>query len=184
MLQLVTMLGIALAVTGCVATSEIEPVKDPGDTAVSEQIKKYQNHFKRQSLPYINPLGCNTEVACSLAADFNDDGAIDYVALYEYSGPKRRGSARYIDLVMLYSIPGSSEPGQQIFTRVGKIDDENRTGSRLDIQLPGELTLPIGSIELERNGVNLVPTDKPPNLYSPTFYWNGAEFYSIVKEGD
>ncbi len=184
MLQLVTVLGIVLALTGCVAPSEVMPGTEPGDPAVSEQVKKYQNHFKRQSLPYINPLGCNADAACSLAADFNDDGVIDYVALYEYSGSKRRGSARYIDLVFLYSIPGSSEPGQQLFTRVGKIDDKNQTATSLEIQPPGVLTLPLGFIELERNGVNLVPTDSPPNLYSPTFYWDGEKFYSIVKEGD
>jgi hypothetical protein len=184
MLQLGTMLGIALAVTGCVATSKVEPGMNPGDTAVSEQIKKYQDHFKRQSLPYINPLGCSDDAPCSLAADFNDDGTIDYVALYEYSGSKRRGAARYIDLVFVYSIPGSSEAGQQVFTRVGKIDDKNQTAISLEIQPPGVLKLPIGQIELERNGVNLIPTDRPPNLYSPTFYWNGEKFYSIVKEGD
>lgn len=184
MLKPVTMLGFVLAVTGCVAPSETDPGMDPGDPAVSEQVKKYQNHFKRQSLPYIDPLGCNADVTCSLAADLNDDGAIDYVALYEYSGSKRRGSSRYIDLVFVYSIPGSSEPGQQVFTHVGKIDDKNQTAISLEIQPPGVLILPLGNIELERNGVNLIPTDRPPNLYTPTFYWDGEKFFPIVKEGD
>jgi hypothetical protein len=184
MLQLVTMLGIALAVTGCVATSEIEPVKDPGDTAVSEQIKKYQNHFKRQSLPYINPLGCNDDAPCSLAADFNDDGAIDYAALYEYSGSKRRGAARYIDLVFVYSVPDSEQPRQQVFTHIGDIDENNQTLVTLEVQDSGILKLPIGQMQLNNIGVNVIYSDRPSSLFAPTFYWDGAKFYSIVKEAD
>ena len=67
---------------------------------------------------------------------------------------------------------------------LNKINDKNQTRISLEIQPPGVLTLPLGSIELERNGVNLVPTDRPPDLYTPTFYWDGEKFFSIGKEGD
>ncbi|MCZ6619055.1 MAG: hypothetical protein O7E57_13085 [Gammaproteobacteria bacterium] len=40
---------------------------------------------------------------CTLAADFNGDGSLDYAALFEYIGAGNRFGSRYLDLIVFYS---------------------------------------------------------------------------------
>lgn len=149
-----------------------------------KQVKKHQKYFKQQSLPYIKPKGCSKASLCSLSADFNNDGSIDYVAIYEYAGSDNRTGDNYLDLVFIYSDKQSFKFKQQIFTRVGSIGGNNKALIKLEIQKKGTMKLPIGKVELDTIAVNVITKGKTANLYFPTFYWDGELFRSISKEDD
>ena len=140
--------------------------------------------FQQQNLPYMQPLGCDDNSACTLSDDFNNDGAVDFVGLFEYSGPNSRSENRYLDLVFVYPDIKTGQLKQQIFTYAGAISLKNIPAVRLEIQPKGTMELPIGKFELESLGVNVVNKGEPLSVYTPTFYWNGGKFFSIPKEDD
>ena len=182
MLRIQSFLSITVAISGCFIHSALALAGDQGEN--SKQIKKYQEIFQQQNLPYLRPKGCSKTTPCCLAADFNGDGVIDFAGLYEYSGPKHRSEDTYLDLVFIYSTSGSSDTEQEIFSYVGKINSAGEPQVELKIQDVGSMQLPVGKIELKHPGVNVLTKGKPQSVYTPTFYWNGKNFYSISKADD
>ncbi len=148
------------------------------------QIKKYETYFKGLNLPYMKPLGCSRTTPCQLVADFNDDGTEDLVGLYEYSGPKQRSNAWYLDLVIIYSTKDSAGPKHTIFTHVGRLDSKNQVLAKLETQEVGDMKLPLRTFKMQRPGINVMTKGQSPEAYFPTYYWNGKEFHAIVKAAD
>ena len=146
--------------------------------------EKHLEFFKAQNLPYMKPLGCRRGARCTLSQDFNNDGAVDFVGLFEYSGPISRTENSYLDLVFVYPDLRTGRMKQQIFTYEGTLNQKNIPKVRLEIQPKGTMKLPIGEFELKSLGVNVVSKADPTSLFTPTFYWNGQEFFSISKDID
>lgn len=171
--------ALSMILGGC-ATCTVDP---PVDGIDAETLAKNREQFKAYNLPYRLPRGCDAALRCALSADFNADGVDDFAALYEYAGPIRRGG-RHLDLVILYSSSDSAQPRSVIFTHVGGLDGVYRTAVGLELQPPGRLELPTGSIRLERPAINLVDTARPDDPYLPTYYWLDDKFQSISKADD
>ena len=184
MLRILPIFCVALFLISCATSSTNTFDTHHSDKSDSVMVKKYLNHFDRQSLPYLKPIGCSAKAPCSLTADFNDDGIIDFVGLYEYSGPTERIGANYVDLVILYSTKDSAQPTLQIFRYVGAIDKENQVLAKLEIQEAGEMQLPLGTITLKRPAINVRRDGQAPGTYFPTYYWTGTRFASIDKSDD
>ena len=146
--------------------------------------KEHLAYFRAQNLPYMKPLGCHRRARCTLSQDFNNDGAVDFVGLFEYSGPIVRAEDSYLDLVFVYPDLKTGQMKQQIFTYSGSLNKNNLPKVRLEVQPKGTMKLPIGKFELKSLGVNVVRKATPTSLFTPTFYWNGEEFAPISKEVD
>ena len=170
---------LLILVAGC-ATRTVTPP----DGIDAEALSKYRQQFRASNLPYRLPRGCDAMLRCAVSADLNDDGVADFAGLYEYAGSRRRGDGLHLDLVILYSHTATERPGSVIFTHVGRLDWAYRTTVGLDVQPPGPLKLPTGSIRLDRPAINLVDAARPDDLYLPTYYWQGDKFYSISKADD
>ncbi len=184
MLHIIPIFCAALLLTSCATSSTNTLDTHHSDKSNSVLAKQYLNYFDQQSLPYMKPIGCSAKAPCSLTADFNDDGIVDYVGLYEYSGPTERIGANYLDLVILYSTKDSAQPTHQIFRYVGAIDKKNQVLVKLERQEAGEMQLPLGTITLKRPAINVRRDGQAPGAYFPTYYWTGTRFVSIDKSDD
>lgn len=150
-----------------------------------DDIAHYRAYFKSLGLSYAEPRGCSADVPCSVAGDFNDDGVRDLAALYEYTGGQARRARWNLDLVILYSQRGSSEPAHVVFTHVGQVDAKTGAAmSSLALQEMGLMKVPHGMISLERPGINVIFGRNTAADQYPTFYWRGERFYAIDKSDD
>lgn len=173
--------ALLILVAGC-ATRTVDRTADGID---AETLAKYRQQIRAANLAYRLPRGCDAVPCCVVSADLNDDGIADFAGLYEYAGSRSRGgSGRHLDLVKLHSRTGTQGLGSVIFTHVGRLDKAYRTTVGLEIQPPGILKIPTGSIESARPVINLVDAARPDNLYLPTYYRQVDKFHSISKAGD
>lgn len=149
-----------------------------------DDVERYRAYFKELGLPYAQPRGCIADAPCSVTADFNDDGVRDLAALYEYSGDKSRRERWNLDLVIIYSQGGSSEPTHVVFSHVGQVDAKTDEAFSLAIQEKGMMKIPSGEITLDRPGINVIYGRNTGADQFPTFYWRGDRFYAIDKSDD
>jgi len=149
-----------------------------------DDIERYRAYFEKLELPYSELQGCSADAPCSVAGDFNDDGVADLAALYEYSGDKSRRDRWNLDLVIIYSQDGSSEPTHVIFSHVGQVDTKTDEAISLAIQEMGIMKIPSGEITLDRPGINVIYGRNTGADQFPTFYWRGDRFYAIDKSDD
>lgn len=153
-----------------------------GNAIADNHVERYRTHFLSLGLEYEGLQQCDRG-PCAISADFNDDGETDLAALYRYTGDKARRDDWYVDLVILYSQPGSSEPAHAVFTHVGQLS-ANAASVSLSIQPAGVMRIPAGEIPLSRPAINVILDGKFGAAQFPTFYWHGSGFYAIDKSAD
>ena len=149
-----------------------------------DNVKRFRDYFERQELPYVQPLACAGDAACSIVGDFNGDDAQDFAALYEYVGPTSRYAGWSVDLVVVYSQEGSEEPQHAVYKNVAQIGEDKRAAASLTVQAKGAMRIPIGEFNLDNPGINIVSAKSRSPDQDTTLYWQGNRFYAVDKATD
>lgn len=138
----------------------------------------YQDYLDAQDLSYRQPVGNFTQdrkASCSLTQDFNNDGKPDFAGLFMYTGPKKRGGNRFLDLVIMYSVNDSIE--HTIYSYAGRFDKKNKVvQAYLEELSPGVIDTDPGEFILNTPGIKLVNIGRD----NYTYYWNGRRIVELI----
>ena len=138
----------------------------------------FQDFLASRGLAYQWPVGRFTEdrkVKCSLTQDFNNDGKPDFAGLYLYNGAKKRGSDKYLDLVIMYTVENSIE--YTVYSYAGQFDKKNGIVKAYVEEIsPGVIDTDPGEFLLNTPAIRLVRMGRD----NRTYYWNGRKFTELV----
>ena len=153
---------------------------------------KYRQYLlKQMDVRYQRPTGriarqnaANTNAAnpsldratgnCSLSADFNGDGELDFAGIYRYredNGRRKRSNEWSLDLVIMYTVDDAIK--HVIFPYAGRYTAGNEPiRSFIVVQERGEIDLMPGRLVLDWPAIVSYREGNPAVLY----YWNGNRF--------
>lgn len=105
---------------------------------------------------------------CSLEADFNGDGVMDFAGLYRLKDSQKRGNNWVLDLVILYS--SSSTIKHVVYPYIGQYFEGRNKPVLVYLRRrgPGRVNLMPGSYVLDNPGIGVFRRGRPV----ATYYWD------------
>ena len=110
---------------------------------------------------------------CSITADFNGDGQMDFAGLYKYIGEQKRGNNWILDLVILYSTQDGSIK-HMVYPYTGQYFEDSKKSVLVYLRQrgrqgrPGKVNLMPGQHFLDYPGIGVFRRGRPV----ATYYWD------------
>ena len=138
---------------------------------------QYKDYFNKLKLTYEPPRGkfrhidSKNNARCSYLTDLNGDGIDDFVAIYKYTGEKKRSNDWLLDLIIMYS--EGRGINHIIYPYAGRyLVKEASILQSLSLHDPGVIDLMPGKLEVKTPVIIASRSGKP----AVTYYWNKKRF--------